>query len=354
LTMSFFLIGYALGQLPYGPLANRFGRKPAIYIGAAIAILGNFFCIIAGHGNSFWGLVIARFFAALGTSVGLKISLTMIGDSFEQHKARKMLSYCMLSVAILPAFATWLGGVLTSALGWISCFYFLTAYSFLILFVSLMLPETAKLLDRKALNISKIKEGYRHQLVNLKVLLPAIIMGSSGAFMYLFASGGPFIGIKIIKLSPQEYGLLNLIPWTGTALASIVSAKIAHLIPTTRAILIGIICTILGTALILVPFAFGYINVLSLFLPSFVFYFGACLNFSNGSSLALDHSHDKSNTSAILNFINIGISVIAVLIFEGVHPEKPIILPLFFVALCIAMILFYMRLMRSFRVSGSK
>src|SRR5690348_11287314 len=86
LTMSLFMVGYAIGQLPYGPIANRYGRKKAIFIGLGCAMFGTIFSYVA---FSFWCLCLGRFIQALGAAVGLKITFTMIGDLHAGPKATK-------------------------------------------------------------------------------------------------------------------------------------------------------------------------------------------------------------------------------------------------------------------------
>lgn len=64
-TITWFLIGYALGQLLYGPIANRFGRKPALYAGIGLQIVSSLLCVLAGVLHQYWLLVVARFLLAL-------------------------------------------------------------------------------------------------------------------------------------------------------------------------------------------------------------------------------------------------------------------------------------------------
>src|ERR1700722_395130 len=73
-TMTWFLVGYALGQLIYSPFANRFGRKPALYIGISLQIISSLLCVLSGAIHEYWLLVLGRFFLALGAGVGLKMT----------------------------------------------------------------------------------------------------------------------------------------------------------------------------------------------------------------------------------------------------------------------------------------
>jgi DHA1 family bicyclomycin/chloramphenicol resistance-like MFS transporter len=109
-TITLFLIGYALGQLIYGPLANRFGRKPALYIGITLQILSSLLCVLAGVLNEFWLLVLGRFLLALGSAVGLKMTFTLVNESYEPKVASRKMSYLMLAFAITPGIGVAVGG----------------------------------------------------------------------------------------------------------------------------------------------------------------------------------------------------------------------------------------------------
>ena len=99
-TLSWFLIGYALGQLIYGPLANRFGRKPALYSGVALQILSSLLCVLAGKLHFYPLLVLGRFLLALGSGVGLKMTYTLVNESYEPSIASQKISYLMTIINI--------------------------------------------------------------------------------------------------------------------------------------------------------------------------------------------------------------------------------------------------------------
>ena len=89
LVVSVYLAGYALGMLPYGPFANRFGRKPTLYFGLVLAIIGALLSVIAGSFQHFNLLVLGRLVTAVGASVGLKIAYTIVGDLYSHGQATK-------------------------------------------------------------------------------------------------------------------------------------------------------------------------------------------------------------------------------------------------------------------------
>lgn len=327
-TMTFFLLGYAFGNLPYGPLAKRFGRKPTIYLGVTITIVGSLLTLFAGKNHLFGLFLMGRFLSALGSSVGMKISFTIIADAFEQNQATKKLSLATLAFAIAPGIAVATGGFLTTHYGWESCFYTLIVYSCLVFVLSLFLPETAPYLDQEALNLKNIQETYKRKLKNKKIIYAALIMGCVTSMIYLFSTLAPFLGINRIGLSPEEYGFLNFIPPLGLITGSLASHWLATRKEKLAVIQLGGTISVLTIAMMLIFFVTGTINLWTLFLPIPFLYFGTSLIFNNASSFAMSHMQDKSNGSAIMSFINMALATVAVLIAQFLNSPLPFLMPL--------------------------
>jgi predicted MFS family arabinose efflux permease len=324
-TMSIFLVGYALGQLPYAPLANRYGRKKTIYIGLALAILGTIVCLIAPSIHLFF---IGRFLEAIGAAVGLKITFTMIGDSYAGSEATKKISYIMLAFAITPGLGVALGGFLTVFFGWKSCFLFLVVYTFLLGLFCLWLPETARSLDKEALQLKKIWSGYLRQFSNPALFLHALLAGLGASAIYIFATKAPYIGINQMGLSPAQYGAFNLIPLIGLGLGQILSVRLAGKIPPRTSILWGMLGMFFGSALMFVFFISHWMIAWTLFVPQALLMLGNSLVFSNAASEGLSSSSDKSNASAVLQFTNMAVAALGTYVISSWVPKNAIMLPL--------------------------
>lgn len=344
LTVTSYLIGYALGQLPYGPLANRFGRKTTLYIGISLAIVSSLLCALSSPLNSFGLLIFARFLQALGACVGLKISFTMIADVFNQTDATKMISRILIGFAIMPGIGVAVGGWLTQLLNWESCFYFLALFGAFILLISTKLPETARSLDHDALNMPSILHGYALKFKNKRLVISGLIMGCGSAVIYIFASKAPFIGINLIGLTPDVFGTYNLIPLLGMLLGALIAAKMAGRFSLLGFLLTGISASFFATFTMFIPFLMGVLNPLSLFLPMFLIYLAQALVFANISSFGLANAKNKSNGSAVLNFINLSTTVVAVLLSEFIYPESAILMPVGFMIFFCMMMIFWLRL----------
>src|SRR3990167_3077643 len=166
LVFTSFLLGYAVGQLIYGPIANRFGRKFALYIGITIATLGTLFSILSSPLNSFSVLILGRFLEAVGSSAGLAISFTMINDFYFEEQVRRITGLLMLAFSIVPGIAIAIGGVLVQYMSWHACFYFLLGYGLILLYPAYLLPETMIEKDLNALYLRNTLQNYKEKFLN--------------------------------------------------------------------------------------------------------------------------------------------------------------------------------------------
>ena len=344
LTITIYLLGYAFGQLPYGPLANGIGRKKALFIGLSIAMVGSLLCAFSYHAHSFGLLLVGRLIQALGACVGLKISFTMIADLYEQTAATKKISQLLIAFAVLPGIAVAIGGWLTHFWGWQSCFYFLAIFSVIMLLFSCILKETAKTLDTSYLHPLRIIQEYKATCKNKKLVLSAVLMGCGSAIVYLFASKAPFIGIVTLGMFPQDFGNLNLIPAVGMIAGSLLAMYLAGKFSFSKLVGVGIAGSMAAALLMLTTFVLGMLNWVTLFVPITFLYVAEALIFSNASGFGLSSAKDKSNGSAMLNFINLSLALCGVFFAQWIYPESAIILPLAFVFLLLIMTMTWLKL----------
>lgn len=322
-AMTVFLIGYTLAQIPYGPLANRLGRKKAIYIGVSIALVGSLICYFS---TTFEMLLVGRFIQAIGSAVGLKVTFTMIGDQYHGHAATKMLSYVALAFAIMPGLGVALGGYLTADYGWRGCFAFLSGYSVLIGLLAITLPETAKKLDHDALKVSKIGHALAKQFKDPFLVWHALLMGSGSSFIYIFSTVAPYLAISQLGLSPEHYGLWNIVPSIGMTIGLLSSAHFSHRLPKRIAMLSGILCAFLGVIIMGALFTRGHNVPAVLFIPTAIIMFGFSITYSAASSTILSEASDKSNASAVMSFINMGSAMALTFLAAVFLPYPPVIL----------------------------
>ncbi len=322
LLMSLYLIGYAVGQLIYGPLANRLGRKPALYVGILVQILSNIVCIMAGVLHCFSLLPIARLFMGLGAGVGLKMAFTLVNEMCNNRIAAKRIAILVIAFAIAPGLAVGISSVILSLFSWQGCFYFALGDGLVILILVSRLQETLSTPDNNALNISYLITKYRRQFQNKSIIQGGVLLGCASSFIYLFATWAPFISITGNGYSEKTFALMNLLPTLGMLFGAITSAYLTHFFSSSFIMKLGVRFATFGVLTMLYAYIIDFSLVYSLFLPMTLINFALSFVFANASSLALRHCDDTSNGSAVMNFINMGMTAIIVLTI-GQLPASP-------------------------------
>jgi MFS transporter, DHA1 family, multidrug resistance protein len=332
-TVTVYLVGYALGQLPYGPLANFIGRKKSILVGAIIALIGSLLCAVA---PSYWIFIAGRFISALGMSVGLVLTFTIIGDVYEETRARRVVAIILIPSMVVPGLSVAAGGVLTAAFGWRSCFYFLAIYSVFMAYVSFRLPHTGG-----------VGRGITHpfsQLRNPIVMLGGTILGLSSGIIYVFAAKAPFIGIDLIGLTPQTYGLFNIIPLVGLVAGAILAVALAHRASLQTSFWAAITIMSPFALLMLTLFAMGLVNTATLFLPITLLFIGMAPQYTPISAYITSNGFDKSNASAMMSFLNLSVATLSVFLANLIAPKQPLAMPIFFLCQLALMSILFKRL----------
>lgn len=341
LTIMVYLIGYSLGQLIYSPLAKAFGRKPALYTGIGISLIGTTLCAISGPVDSFSLLITARMISALGASVGLSLAFLIISDYFYEKHARKVTAYTMLAFAVIPGVAIALGGFFIAYLGWESCFYFLLLYGFFALFLVHRLAETSQGREKDATRVKKIFTAYGRDFKNKILVLYSIMIGLTTAIVYVFAATAPVIVIKMMGVSPDIFGLMNLIPAAGYFIGNFAAARLSNNFKIKTVLKTGIVLMGIGVIILAILLYFGLEKPLTLFFPMFIVYFGIPLFYSNAAVLATFRVPDKPNASSIMSFLNISGAVLGLIIIELLHGNPIYPMPSVFLLFIAVVILLF-------------
>jgi MFS family permease len=348
-SLTAYLLGSALGQLPYGPFSNQYGRKKVLFIGVTILIISSFICILAGYYQTFWLFVLARFILAMGASVGLMMTFTLVSDVYPLSAATKVISQLVIAFAVAPYLAIAVGGFLVHHFHWEACFYFSILYGFILLvlfryflpidFIDKKMDATPKVIFKKFL----------HQFRYGSLLGLGIIMGSIAGTGYVFAAKAPVLCLTILKLTPQEFGIINLIPMFGMIAGSLYSAKVATIWPPKKAIIFGLIIALASVAFMLYGLAFFDLAVWNLFVPMIGLFFGLTFVYANASSVILGHAQDKASASSIANFLNMFVAGTALLTTSFFNPADRLVLPLALTALCLVIVFMLILLRKCFK-----
>jgi len=223
MTLASYFLGLSLGQLAYGPVADRFGRRIPLLVGVTLFTLASLACAFA---PSLDGLIAARFVQALGGCAGMVISRAVVSDKCDAVGSAKVFSQLMLVMGLAPILAPMLGGLLVNLHGWQSIFIALTAFSALsALAVALGLPESLPA-NQPRQPLSGALRQYGRLLADKVFLGHALTGGVAIAGMFAYIAGSPFVFIKLYGVPPEHFGWLFGINAAGFILVAQLNARL--------------------------------------------------------------------------------------------------------------------------------
>ncbi|AHD12742.1 major facilitator transporter [Pseudomonas sp. FGI182] len=222
-TLAAYFLGLSIGQLAYGPVADRFGRRKPLMFGVTLFTLASLACAYAPNLDT---LVLARFVQALGGCAGMVLSRAIVSDKCDPVASAKVFSQLMLVMGLAPILAPMLGGVLVNVAGWQSIFLALSLFSAgCLLAVSLGLPESLpEHIPRQPL--SGALRQYLRLLADRVFVGHALTGGIAIAGMFAYIAGSPFVFIKLYGVPAEHYGWLFGTNAAGFILVAQVNARL--------------------------------------------------------------------------------------------------------------------------------
>jgi len=306
LSVSTYFLGYAIGQIIYGPLLDRFGRKPPLYAGLILYIIATIACFTTGSIEALW---VIRFIQALGGCVASVAAMAMVRDFFPVHKTASVISLLVLILGASPLLAPTVGSFIITAWGWHTVFIALAAITFVILLlVFFFLPEGHQPDKTISLQPASIIKGYKAVLTNPRFYVFALAGTFSFSGLFVYVANSPAIFMDHFHLSEKLYGgvfaLLSVGFIGGSQLNHILSKKFSNQ---------QILKTVLvAQVLIAVLFLFGAIQQWYGVTAVIVFLFlllSCCgISYPNAAALCIaPFSKNAGTAAALLGFIQIGI-----------------------------------------------
>lgn len=223
LTLTGFLIGFALAQLFWGAVSDKIGRKKPLIMGVVLFIIGSVGCALS---SSMMELLAWRVFQAFGACVGPMLSRAMIRDLYGRTEAAKMLSTLAIVMAIAPIAGPMLAGHLLVWYTWHSIFWLLVAIGILMLIAVLVIPETHPVEKRSKKSIGHTYNNYWILLRNKGFMKYTLCVSSFYIAIYAFLTGSPYVYIDVFGVPTEYYGYLFSLNIIGVMLMSAVNRRI--------------------------------------------------------------------------------------------------------------------------------
>ncbi|WP_018616718.1 Bcr/CflA family multidrug efflux MFS transporter [Segetibacter koreensis] len=337
LSLSSFFIGISAGQMLYGPLLDRFGRKNPLYIGIAVYLIASAGCAMA---TSVDALIWLRLLQALGSCAGMVASRAMVRDLFPVNENAKIFSLLMLVVGVSPIIAPTVGGYLSSHYSWHYLFVVLAIMAAIILAaVHFYLPESRqpdpdfslkpKPIINRFLQVSKEPQFYTYALAG----------SIASAGLYAYISGSPSVFMEIYKVTEQQYGWIFAMVAAGLISSSQLNTLLLRKYKSEQVIAISLLCQSLTGIILVLGSVFGFLGLFATIFLCFIFLSCQGFTFPNTSALSLaPFSKTAGSASALLGSIQMGIGAFTSALVSYLNDGTAV--PMTIVMACCALISF--------------
>ena len=321
-TLATYFIGLSLGQLVYGPLADRFGRKRPLYVGLLIFLLTSVGCAFA---TSVEALAALRFFQALGGCAQMVVARAVVRDLFEERQAARVFSALILVMGVAPIVAPVLGGWLVVTLGWRSIFFALAAFAGACLVATIFLPESLPVARRRRRSLRETLIVYLGLLRHRAFMVHTLAGSLASAALFAYIGGSPFVFMELYQVPEDQFGFYFGANAFGLIVASQFNGALTHRLSPQRIVRGAlVVATIAGLALLTtaVTGLGGFVGVLA---PLFVLV--SSLGFILPSSIALamaPHGEHAGSASAVYGFLQFLLSGAGGLIVGAFHDDSAV------------------------------
>lgn len=338
LSLSSFFIGISAGQLLYGPLLDKFGRKKPLYFGLALYIAASLGCLFV---TSIDQLIVLRFVQAIGSCATAVAAVAMVRDLFTVEESPKVFASLMLVIAASPMLAPTAGGYFIAAMGWPSVFVFLSFMALLMLVLSIWkLPESYKPDPSYSLKPKPILSNFLVVIKEPSFYTYALVSAITFSGLFAYVSSSPIVFMDIYQVSETGYGWIFALLSAFFIGFSQVNSYILRWFTSKQIVNWALLAQAIVSILFLVAALHNLLNLYTT--VSFIALFLACLGFinPNASALALaPFSKNAGSASALMGALQMGLgalasALISVFAADAVWPMPAVMTMAALIALC--------------------
>ena len=309
LTLTLYFAAFAVAQLIYGPLSDRYGRRPVVLIGIALSVLGTTACMFA---PTIEALIAGRILQAVGACAGMSLGRAIIRDLYDREQAASMLAYVTMAMVLAPMAAPIIGGYLDVWYGWRASFLFVLIVSIMVVAAAVLwLQETH--LDRHTVTgfasmIGSYRRLLRHPAFRAYAFQTSF---TSGAF-FGFLGGAPFVFITLMERPANEYGWYFMAMAGCYMLGNYTAGRLTPRVGSDRMIRIGTGISLFSTLSLGAVYLAVPLTPLGLFIPMSLMSVGHGFSMPNGNAGAVSVDPTRAGAAAGLSgFLQLATGAIA-------------------------------------------
>ena len=255
-TLPAYFMGLAIGQLIYGPISDRIGRKKPLYFGMALYAVASLLCILA---PDHWSLIAARILQALGGCVGVVMARAAIRDRLDVQSSAQAFAQMMIVMGVAPIMAPVIGAVMLQYFEWQGIFILLSIIGLIcLLCVHFFFEETLKVENRLKLNFKQVLILYSNILQDKSFRLPMLAGCLSGASLFCYISSASAVFMDGYGLSQQQFAFAFALNAMGIILISACNKRLANQFNVFQRLKIGGLIQVSGAIILLIA---GFLSI---------------------------------------------------------------------------------------------
>ncbi len=321
LTVTGFLLGFAIAQLVWGPISDQLGRKKPLYIGMIIFAVGSAGCALS---TDMTQIVFWRVIQAAGACTGPMLARAMIRDLFTRTRAAQTLSTLIIVMAIAPIAGPLLGGQIIRYSSWPMIFWLLAVIGVIMFCSLLLLPETLPAEKRVKTSLAHAFASYRLLLKNRSFMRFTLCVTFYYVAAYAFIVGSPTVYISYYGIDPQHYGGLFAINIVGLVAISMLNKRLVQKVKLETLLKFASLIAALMTLLMCLLLKLNPHNLIALVACILVFFSMNGIIAASATAAALDAVPNATGSaSALIGSLQYGSGIISSLLLAGFNNGTP-------------------------------
>jgi len=308
LTLSIFLLGFASGQLFYGSVSDRYGRKPVLYLGLAIYLIATLGCAAAQDIDT---LIAARFVQGIGGASGPVLARAIVSDSYSRRDAARVMAAIAGAMALVPAIAPVFGSWLLYVFTWRAHFILLLVLGLITVIAVTRLQESCKTIGDSPLKLSHILSQFSLCLSKRNFVGYALCGGATYAAMFCYISTTSFIMIELLSVEPEYFGYTFMSVVFGYIAGAMISSRLVNSWGTIRVLALGQSVGLSAAGLLLVLALFDVYRLIPVLFTFFLVFMSGGLCLSIGQMGAISElPKDAGKASSVFGFLQITLAAL--------------------------------------------